>query len=1116
MLAPADASVRQEYIPGELIIKFRPAAADALEKQLRGAKTPDRLNLSRRLDELNAKHRLHSIKPVFKDFKQNRRRLKALHAQNDTLLSKKDKHLLRRLTRAPKAAGVPELGRIYKLEFELQPGQPLQELVEQYRASPHVEYAELNYTISTCREPNDPLFPVQWPLENTGQIYPESGKFNHPPGEPDADIDAAGAWNFITDASQSVVAVIDTGVDYTHRDLADNTWVNPAEANGTPGLDDDGNGYTDDIYGYDFINGDSNPKDDHGHGTHCSGIIAAVGDNELDISGVCWKARIMALKCLGADGTGDTLKAAQAVYYAVNNGADVISNSWGGFLSPGSFPKALMDAFDYAYSQGVISVASAGNKGTTYINFPAIFDSVISVTATDSNDELAFFGNYGPYVDIAAPGVDVLSLRAQGTSIGTVYNDYTTIDSGTSMACPHVSGAFAMVLAYYPGVAMNKARDVIFQNTDFMPPEICNWGRLNLQRAISSVAHLYAGKVVFRQDVYSCSAQIEVILNDLHLFGCGTQDVNVSTTAGDLETVVLLEETELPGVCWGTINAESGEPVVQDGILQLSHNEKITVTYEDQDNGAGKTVTVTDTALTDCQPPIVLDVQVDAPGPKPTITFQTNEPTTGFVLCGTQCGGPYPLRQTGSTLATHHTVKLIGIEPYTDYFFVIQVFDIAGNESIYDNLGNCYAFTTTGPADMYVPAQYPTIQEAINRAWDTSVVWVADGVHSGDGNRDIDFKARAITVRSETGPANCIIDCNGTAAEPHSAFYFHSSEEANSVLSGFTITGGYSTNGAIAGAITCIDSNAVIANCVITGNKAIYGGAAICDRAEPTFADCTISANTAEYGGAIYSQRAGPKIINCIITGNTARSGGALASRLGSEKVTNSTLIGNVAEVRGGAIFSTFGTCTITNSIIWDNYAAEFPQLYPYVTVTYSCIQDWANAGLGNISADPCFVDAGFWDSNGTPDEPNDDFWVQGDYHLKSQAWRWSSPQNQWTWDNVTSRCIDAGNPGAGFSQEPLTLEVDPLNRAGTNLRLNMGAYGGTQQAAMSPYGWAILSDLNNDGTIDLLDLALWTDYLLESGKAWPGDLNRDEIVNMADFALLAKDWFLRTSWRDP
>jgi hypothetical protein len=155
----------------------------------------------------------------------------------------------------------------------------------------------------------------------------------------------------------------------------------------------------------------------------------------------------------------------------------------------------------------------------------------------------------------------------------------------------------------------------------------------------------------------------------------------------------------------------------------------------------------------------------------------------------------------------------------------------------------------------------------------------------------------------------------------------------------------------------------------------------------------------------------------------------------------------------------------------------------------------------------------GCWDSNGTPGDANDDFWVEGDCHLKSEGWRWDPDANQWTWDYVTSRCIDAGNPASVLRGEALTLDVDPLNRCGQNLRINMGAYGGTEQASMPPYDWTVLADLTNDGSVDSVDLAHWTQDWLSNGTDWPGDLDRNGSVDMFDFALFTQDWSLQTTW---
>jgi hypothetical protein len=165
------------------------------------------------------------------------------------------------------------------------------------------------------------------------------------------------------------------------------------------------------------------------------------------------------------------------------------------------------------------------------------------------------------------------------------------------------------------------------------------------------------------------------------------------------------------------------------------------------------------------------------------------------------------------------------------------------------------------------------------------------------------------------------------------------------------------------------------------------------------------------------------------------------------------------------------------------------------------------------MGADACFVDLGFWDANGAPEDATDDFWVQGDYHLRSEGWRWDRQSEQWTWDDVTSRCIDAGNPGSELAGEALTLDVDPLNRCGQNLRINMGAYGGTSQASMPPYDWAIVGDLTNDGTVDFLDLEHWTQGWLNNGGQWPGDMDRNGTVDLFDFALFVQDWSLETIW---
>jgi len=370
------------------------------------------------------------------------------------------------------------------------------------------------------------------------------------------------------------------------------------------------------------------------------------------------------------------------------------------------------------------------------------------------------------------------------------------------------------------------------------------------------------------------------------------------------------------------------------------------------------------------------------------------------------------------------------------------------------------------------------------------------------------------------------------------------------------------------GGVSCIDSRPTITSCTIAGNMAskdgggIYshnsrltitncaindnsagsrGGGICCYGGRPTIASCSISRNIArQEGGGIFFWSGDATIRSCALSGNTsAGNGGAISCTYSCPRIANCTFSGNNSAGKGGAICSyVLSNPTLSNCILWNNIATCGDEIAiqlsynPYcygcrsrATVGYSDVQGgpshvhvegkckliWHDS---NISVDPCFVQPGYWDANGTPDEPWDDFRVDGDYHLKSEGWRWDTKRKVWTWDDITSRCIDAGNPGTPLGKEPVTLDIDHLNRFGRNLRINMGAYGGTEQASMPPYGWALLADLTNDGTVDFIDLAHWAENWLSSGGDQPGDLDRNGIIEMVDFALFAQDWFAETTWR--
>ncbi|MCK4236778.1 MAG: S8 family serine peptidase, partial [Candidatus Krumholzibacteria bacterium] len=349
-------------------------------------------------------------------------------------------------------------------------GVSVEDAVMRYASDPRIEYIEPNYIVHTLDVfPNDPYFSQLWGLHNTGQTG----------GIPDADIDAPEVWE-IEKGDSVIIGVIDSGVDWGHEDLSTNIWENPGEIPNN-GIDDDGNGYVDDIRGWDFVNNDNNPMDDAGHGTHVSGTIAAIGNNGVGVVGVSWSARIMPLKFLSASGSGTTGNAILAVEYATMMGANLTSNSWGG----GGFSSALRDAIAAADDAGILFVASAGNDGrNTDINphYPSCYDldNIISVAWTDHNDNLHTFSNYGATsVDLGAPGNNIYS-SLPGNSYG--------YKSGTSMATPHVSGVVSLFWSKYPGATHLHAKNCILAAVDTIPALIgktVTGGRLNAFMAIS-------------------------------------------------------------------------------------------------------------------------------------------------------------------------------------------------------------------------------------------------------------------------------------------------------------------------------------------------------------------------------------------------------------------------------------------------------------------------------------------------------------------------------------------------------------------------------------------------------------------------------------------------------
>lgn len=423
-------------------------------------------------------------------------------------------------------------------------------------------------------------------------------------------------------------------------------------------------------------------------------------------------------------------------------------------------------------------------------------------------------------------------------------------------------------------------------------------------------------------------------------------------------------------------------------------------------------------------------------------------------------------------------------------------------------------FSTTATAktisvDDNGPADFDNIQAAIDEAANGDVIVVKRGRYTGKGNRDIDFSGKAVTVRS-TNPndpnivASTIIDCNGSEYSEHRGFHFHTGEDPNAVVAGFTITRGVTGSG---GGILCTNgSSPTIKNNIIKSNYILYdydggGGIGCWDGASPIISNNIICDNYCEPGGGgggIHCYEAGsPKIVSNVFIGNHANFGGAIEfahSNIGG-LVENNLIIGNTAswaagiacwgtgditiknntivdnmaaEYTGGVEIHYIDTVWVTNCIIWDNRdsngGGQFAQIAgTSLNIEHCCIEGWTGepGGVGNIAVDPCFVDLS-----------------AGDYHLKSQAGRWDANEELWAKDDVTSLCIDAGNPA-----RPIGLE--PFPNGGI---INMGAYGGTIEASKSYFGkppceTVVAGDINGDCIVNFVDFAFTALHWLEDNN---------------------------------
>ena len=440
--ADAPSRVEAESIPGELVVKFR----GGLSLKIRRSGEGVLFTGIDSADRLSSRLSVNSMVELFPSLKKS-----------------------------SKSSG---LRKTYLLKYgsSISP----EEAAALYADSPEVIYAEPNFKVEAWLTPDDPYFSTSG---SWSQDYRDMWGL--------VKIGAEDAWDITTGDSSVVVAVIDTGIDYDHPDLAANMWTNPGEVPDND-IDDDGNGYVDDYYGWDFFNNDNDPLDDFGHGTHCAGTVAAVGNNGLGVIGVAWNCKVMAVKFLSTEG-GSSSGAAQALVYAADNGAQILSNSWGG----SGHPSITREAIEYAHESGCVIIAAAGNDSEDVSDYsPAGENRVIAVASTDHNDIRSDFSNYGEKIDVAAPGGDsetshigrnILSLRADdldlyGDGLCIVGEDYYRC-RGTSMACPHVAGLAALILSHSPSFSNEQVRQALhrgrYQSWDERWDTYLGFGRID-------------------------------------------------------------------------------------------------------------------------------------------------------------------------------------------------------------------------------------------------------------------------------------------------------------------------------------------------------------------------------------------------------------------------------------------------------------------------------------------------------------------------------------------------------------------------------------------------------------------------------------------------------------
>ena len=1014
-------------------------------------------------------------------------------------------------------------GGTIKRNFKIVPGLTLVELpagltvkdaLKTFNRADGILHAQPNYILKALSTfPNDPNFAQLWGMHNTGQT---GGSF-------DADIDAPQAWDIATD-SDIIVAVIDSGVDYTHPDLVANMWINPGEIPSN-GIDDDGNGYVDDTYGYDFCRRDdgqtdSDPCDDNCHGTHCAGTIGAIGNNGVGVTGVCWNVKIMALKFLDYTGTGDTADAIDCIEYAIEMGAKVLSNSWGG----GPYDQDLESAIENSGDVGVLFVAAAGNDRYPAPDFPALFEceNIISVLATDHDDEKWFDSNYGvTSVDLGAPGVDILSTFPTYETDTMAYYGFSTdyeMLSGTSMATPHVAGACALVWSMNRTLNHLEVRDIILNTVDRLVvlDGLCvTGGRLNLYNAIVNTPTLTLDKVDNVNDGDSVLPDDEITYT---IYYCNpVNDPCDPNYIGDVNDVVITDYL----------------PYEVDFILasgpNMTHNMSTnTVTWNIGHLGAGE------------------------PNDSVTLTVKVNEEAEPLGVITNRCG-------IRSDVAYNIVTEQTDVNSWNPGVIYVDVNATGSNTGMswmhaYKDLQDALAQARTGcGSEIWVAkGTYYTHTDLDPAYWDVSFELVDGvGLYGGFAGYETSRNQRNWII-NET-----IFDGDIGGSYESNTDYLVTAKNLiyQTIIDGFTIRAGAKAGIKIDGCslvirnskivesqyftdagyqkgygIECINSSSPnitncniqdnatcgiycnggsygIANCSISGNGKVHtingGGINGNNCSSMTIEHCTLNDNKGTWGGGIYNYESSPTIENCIFNANTTTilSGGGMCNTDSSNpNLTNCIFIGNTAKYYGGGIYNRVNSSpTIANCIFYGNQTTN---------------HEGGGGGIGNSNSSPKLINCalsensalnggpggGMYNYQSSPTVTNCIFWGNTASNSKEIYNAGSNP--------TVSYCdIEQGNPVYPGEEN---IKVDPcfVNDDANNYHL---AQGSPCIDRCNPNFNPNPGETDIDGEPRKVDGDGNGSFIVDIGADeyyWsPADFDRNEIVNFVDYSMFANVW---------